>query len=893
MHVCVHPTLSEPYWKQASEILLLRAKASSDQRDALANLIGKDLLDASEVTRVPRHVYTTLATWRHVPLFPLPYHLQWFRWFHRLQTYALPYAVLSLLWLIIIAGVQVAHPAILMFTVLFVISGILFQMTQLDVILLKTLLYQFEFWFLTSQAVLYCIFSTWCLHESSSAVHVASFLLPVIVHSCATLTCDAAVLQSYVLKGLLYASALILFVQTFIRDLVRDDMGLRVYPICVLFCTDSRRMMLVCSLNLALFYGKYLSQIVAGLIKQRTRFVMIRIPLSITPEMLTVGQDDLIPSPRRIQLDRAPSGLQLVPPKLNPAFFGHFDELFKRNKASMARDSPDAPSRDATFMRVDSFALPSSSRSLSPTTGHGLSIVEEQPGSLQRMPSPRSLTREPARRVNADSAGSSNAPGLYLRLTAKVFDTIRLHRLNDLVRSTDLKIHRDALMCVTRFRPVVSFPWAISIAQARWYRVFFFFWFVAAISVSSGFVINESIAATLTLMTVGLFLFFFELTRFDRSMAWAVMGRFEWIVLCWSTIQLCIFAPWAQIGTFDFANNLIIFFGYGLMLAVVLGLSDAAPTYPYYIRLMLAVGLFFNSARVLVQNYFSPYYHDYPVCFIFCTDTALLALSPTATCAIFLAKYVYSLVRFPRRCIIACTYLHFSLATTNRTAIRHMAETSVLRPEVMSSPGEDHDENQSPRSQSISVTSIRGSSSFVGGNSTHSPVSRPAASPSLRASSSPRHDASPIVLRTATFPLVVKSATPRPELLQENANDTGLGFVLQDSTHSQLQAQGNRNPRFVCVEPNCICVGLCGILSSSFRHGSDVARSLPHGWTLYEDPLSTLPYYHHAASGRTVWSRPETSEADEAALGFLSSESGSPNGGAAAPPALPPFGPAT
>ena len=44
------------------------------------------------------------------------------------------------------------------------------------------------------------------------------------------------------------------------------------------------------------------------------------------------------------------------------------------------------------------------------------------------------------------------------------------------------------------------------------------------------------------------------------------------------------------------------------------------------------------------------------------------------------------------------------------------------------------------------------------------------------------------MLRTVTFPLVVKSATPRPGLLQENANDTGLGFILQDSTHSQAQS---------------------------------------------------------------------------------------------------------
>jgi len=615
------------------------------------------------------------------------------------------------------------------------------------------------------------------MYDSFSGVFLASFLLPVIVHSCVTLTSDAAVLQSYVLKGLLYVSALTLFIQTFIRDLANDDMGLHVYPICVLFCTDSRRMMLVCSLNLALFYGKYLAQIAAGLIKQRTRFVMIRIPLSITPETLTAGQDDMIPSPRRIQLDRGPSGLRIVPSSLNPALLGHGDDS--------GATSEDTDSRRGTFARpvesTDSLRLSRVS------TAEGVGALDTKAGVARGGTSPRSNTFPVASPTHLAETVQSSASNLgvqegamYLRLTARVHDTIRLYRLKDLARSVDLHIHRDALMCVAKFDPLIRHPWAARLAQSRYYQMFMLVWVITAVAITATSYFSDQVALNWILVLIGVVLFGFEMTRFDRNLTLAVMSRFEWIILFGSTVQMCVFAPWAQVGKYAYWANLPVFIGYSLVVGLVLGLSDAAPTYPYYIRVTGASLLFFNTVRTLIQNYFAPYYFEYPVCFIFCSDTAVLSLSPTATCAIFLGKYVYSLVRFPRRCIIASTHLHFSLGTTNR--IRHMSETSVLRSEAVYSVDGERDDDLSPRSQSKSAVSNRSSvsmSALARGSFADPSSPLGTTAPSLQRPSSTLRDRNASTYSIAAFPLTEVSADQEQD---EESAFTSVELAQQNSS---------------------------------------------------------------------------------------------------------------
>jgi len=151
-----------------------------------------------------------------------------------------------------------------------------------------------------------------------------------------------------------------------------------------------------------------------------------------------------------------------------------------------------------------------------------------------------------------------------------------------------------------------------------------------------------------------------ELTRFDRDLVKAIATR----LLCLSTLQVVIFGPWAQSPEYSVQSNVPIFFCFFMVVTVILGFSDAAPAYPHGMRVGAAAVLFLNSLRALMQNYLHPYYNAHTVCFVFCTDTAVLALAPTATCVIFLGKYVYSLVRYRNRSIIACMHLHFSVTHT-------------------------------------------------------------------------------------------------------------------------------------------------------------------------------------------------------------------------------------
>ena len=43
-------------------------------------------------------------------------------------------------------------------------------------------------------------------------------------------------------------------------------------------------------------------------------------------------------------------------------------------------------------------------------------------------------------------------------------------------------------------------------------------------------------------------------------------------------------------------------------------------------------------------------------------------------------------------------------------------------------------------------------------------------------------------------------------------------------------------------------------------------KPLPDGWTEFLDAASRRPYYHHAASGKTQWRRPEISAQEAAEL---------------------------
>jgi len=688
MQVVVHPTFSEPYWKKAKQLLLLRIRPDA-LPGAIAPLIGKDLLEHCDARVAPRDPLTILASWKYLNALPESWlQLSPFRAFQDLQVFSSPLALCLLVWLVLIAGLQLGHAALTVFLLLGCLVGAFCHIARVDHILLRTLLYQFDFWYLVLQAAVYLMFALWSQSKHLNAAYLIAFFVPALLHSLATLVSDAAVLQSYLVKSLLYGSAIVLFLELFIRDLAGDSMHLTAHRICMYFCTDTEHMMFVGALNLGLFYAKYLSQIVSGLRKRRTQFVAVRIPLSVSAEHRSVSQALMTLAIENTPVNRRVSAPNQTLPSVGKP--GSTDD------GGTAEDVTQAHSLDNHLDGHHRQALQSYTLSNLLTATSSSSKVDS--GVTQSDSVPSGTTQQV--NTNAKSVGGDGQPlndvrtwsmdvrtdveqtvgehaeldsvhngyGLHIRLTAKMGDTFRLDRLRHMAKQSQFRVHEDVVMCVKPFQPVLRLAWAHQVARSRLYQGSLVVWLALVVLLNSTAYFYNQGVLTAILCALGYFALFVELTRFDVTMVYAIASRFEWLILAFSSVQLLIFAPWSQYPEQPLELNIPVFIGYAWFISVVLGFSDAAPSYPYAVRVVGAGLVCLSTVRAIVQDYFSPYYNKHPVCFIFCTDTGLLALSASVTCSIFLGKYVISLVRFPNRCISAAMTLHFSLVPDDEGA---------------------------------------------------------------------------------------------------------------------------------------------------------------------------------------------------------------------------------
>ena len=294
----------------------------------------------------------------------------------------------------------------------------------------------------------------------------------------------------------------------------------------------------------------------------------------------------------------------------------------------------------------------------------------------------------------------------FVRLTARLSDTFPVSRLGSLAHESNVVLHYDAFTCVTPFKAVVTWSWAQRLARSRIYQVFNVLWLLAIVALYSTYSSNPQPVLVCCMVCVGLVQLLLELTRFDRAMVRAVVSRFEWWILAIATLQMTVLAPWAQYPEYDLVMSIPLFGGYFIFVVVILGMSDAAPSYPYWLRVFGALLLFVGTIKQLIEHAIRPYIHAYSLCLVFCSDTSVLVQAPATTCAIFLFKHLISLIRFPNRCIIASTQLHFAVrkgpppvarATTTSTWDEPVEDSSQARaadgptPTTVSSPvGQTH-----------------------------------------------------------------------------------------------------------------------------------------------------------------------------------------------------------
>jgi len=654
MQITVHPTLSEEYWRHAHHIFALRSRdrepgiqPATPEHIPVSDYVEPGKLKAvlphtgaDAIRSLSRHYDMTpvhlssarrpaIATWQHIPTF----NHQWCRrLLHNSSGIAWWltgfFAVFALLWITLIAGAQLDHTALSILMLLVPAWMVAFQLTQLDAVLLKTLVYQFDIWYLWIQVVAFAALLAWSFEGSISAGYIAAFTVPLLAIKFNTLTFDAAVGQSNAVKLVFYFVMMTLYVQMFIRSLASDDMLLRSHRFCVILCTTTLRLLLSCALNVSLYYGKYLMQIASGLLHRRTRFVNVRVPLYVTIHTELLRASDGILARDDVRQDRSLSDYVGTPQhQLQQQQQDGDDDV----------DSALDPDHQATPRAAAAAAEPSISRD------HQL-----------------------------DAVVATRTTMVYMASACDTFPAARLSEL--LPNSVSTTETYDGVVCVSAFHPVIPYSWKTihRMARNRTYQYGGILMFIALILTnvfaSTLFAPTVAIAINWIMFCPAVAIMVIESSRFDRNMVRATMLRYEWMIICFTAGYVSVFSTWSNTPRESIAANFSGFLLYFSAAAGVFGLSDAAPSYPQWGRVSLALMFGINNARIIFLNYFDPYYERHPVCFLFCSDTAQLALAGHFTMAVFMIKYLWTLLRFPGRSIIACAHLHFAVSTSPATA---------------------------------------------------------------------------------------------------------------------------------------------------------------------------------------------------------------------------------
>jgi len=723
--VQIRPTFAEPYWSSGREVLLLKARDRDDrvvgtQKNSPVNdpeglgadweLTSRcDLFAAAALDGPP-----LLLSWEHNclgdhftrrygDLFDLSVPKR--RFLEHVARWAM--LVAALVWLAAVAFAQSEHGVFLLFVAVYGAAAT-YHFLRVDLVLFRVLLYQFEFWFLLSQGTLVVCFWWWAQHETRSAVFQMSFALPLLLHLALLVTQDTAVKTLSWVRCSAYITSLALLLQLFVRDLSGDSMGVQEYQVCIFLCSDTRRMLLVGAWNLFMFFSKHFLHIIKGLLAGHRSFVTIRLPMSITAGAADPSKasqrarnrysDAQVESIRDVHLTDTLDGPPVSDSPRRQS--QHQLRAFSPAQLQMLAREKTGP---APRLSMDDSAVLEHSRTVGAhDTADDEPTSMREPGSRADVLPSSEVSRGP-RELNVITDQDAFAP-TFIRITTRVSATFRPAVLSGKA-AVGVERRCDALMVVTPFDPVVRFVWARKLSLHPAYRVcVILFAITSALVVALSF-INDN-ASLNWLMSMGVcFVALIEFTRFDRSLVLAVMGRFEWALLMFNLLQLTVFGTWSQEPVYKAYSTAPLFLAYAVVVGLGLGLSDAAPAYPYALRLTFAIVMFVNTLRTLIFNYVSPYYERHPVCFIFCTDTAVLSLSPTFTMVIFLAKYAVSLLRHRNRSIIACT--HLTVTVIEPTQPVHSSSTSARSISTMppsSSSGEpilDHPEHPTCRDAAV------------------------------------------------------------------------------------------------------------------------------------------------------------------------------------------------
>ena len=194
-----------------------------------------------------------------------------------------------------------------------------------------------------------------------------------------------------------------------------------------------------------------------------------------------------------------------------------------------------------------------------------------------------------------------------------------------------------------RFVPIIQHPLVSRIARSTVHRVllmaYLVFWFIA---VSVLEISHPAVAVVCLVMTADLAII--ALARIDYTLLIVLVQQFEMWYLAAHTLTFCAFGIWSMEDRFT-DSFLASYFGCIVVAAVFILLFDTEVYASFFSKTAVLVVGVATAIQIWAQDHLAtPRLASLDFCFLFCTDSARMALTSLTQLMFYYAKYCYKIV---------------------------------------------------------------------------------------------------------------------------------------------------------------------------------------------------------------------------------------------------------
>ena len=597
------------------------------------------------------------------------------------------YVVSSSVWLLAVPILRQSHPVLLALVMACWFTIGIGAGQRIDRNLLCMLLRHFETWYLLFHLAVMCVSAIYATADTESSVFLISYWSGIMLLSVYALIMDSFAGMSNASRLILIGAGLVSYANMLIRENIHHEM--EPVPVCLVFCTDSRRLSLLGLMQLLFFFGRYVWTAVK-VIRGQPQFAVLRVPL----QCVLIGHASMEqPSFIDAAAVRTTSYFQCRPPKEPAASEADLE-------AVVGRDIPCSASTATATVLAASDSSTSTNYELQPIVGSGncasLAVVPATQSPLN--------SRDVVKRARAVPAPPAPSLGLIrveteLSPQAFGFDLLTTNARGSFannLETTNLAkpyVHHHEFP----FRPVVSWQPLQTLTRHKLYQGFVCCFLILSVIIQSVAWIRtaDGIAPSWLLLIGALVVACCELSRFDRTMVAVLLHRFEFYIVVLSGAQYVIFGIASE--TYHYSLSVLIPPYASLTLFhVLICLGDAAPSYPRRFRLFCVAAYIVNAFQIFIFAQVTFMYYPYEVCMFFCSTTSVLALSGLFTAVAFSIKYFFNLLRDGTHCILLSTKIAFSVQKDVPIMMPNES-ASVTRDDSQSSAAQNTSDCEVPR----------------------------------------------------------------------------------------------------------------------------------------------------------------------------------------------------